>query len=201
MADSYLGVLVEIAARIVQLDQLESELTDKREWQTGKDEWQARKEQFSKVRAEYVHALLGDDAPSNGVPDDVQRQLASLREEVDPSWYPAIDYTSDNLLPYLTKEAGKSPRMRKAQKAAPFAAAALAAVIYFGIAIFSRTPVTENIETRDGLKQRAAALEKVVRYDDWMATRVRKGAGSREFSCGRSNPIRTRSRARQSSPV
>lgn len=65
--------------------------------------------------------------------------------------------------------------MRKARKAAPFAAAALVAVIYFGIAIFSRTPITEDIGTRKGLQQRAAAVEKVVRYDDWMSTRVRKG--------------------------
>ncbi len=175
MAESYLWELVQIAARIVQLDQIEGEITDKREWQAGKDEWEAQQQQFNKVRAEYVDALLGDDAPSDGVANDVQRQLTSLREETDPSWYPAIDYTQESLLPYLTKEAGKNPRLRKALKVAPFAAAALAAVIYFGIAIFSGTPVTEKIETREGLRQRAAATEKVFRYDDWMNTRVRRG--------------------------
>lgn len=174
MAESYLWELVQIAARIVQLDQLESELTDKREWQAGKDEWEALQEHFNKLRAEYVDALLGDDAASDVV-DDVQGQLTSLREESDPSWHSAIDYTQENLLPYLTKEAGRSPRMRKARKAAPFVAAALVAVVYFGVAIFSRTPITQAIETRQGLQQRAAAVEKVVRYDDWMATRVRKG--------------------------
>ena len=175
MAEDYLWDLVRIAARIIQLDQLEGELTDKREWQAGKDEWEARKEQFHKLRAEYVDALLGDAAPSDGVVDEVQGQLTSLREGADPSWNPAFDYTQENLLPYLTKEAGKSPRMRKAWKVAPFVAAALAAVVYFGIAIFSGTPVTEGIDTRKGLQQRAAAFEKVVRYDEFMGTHIRKG--------------------------
>ena len=175
MAESYLWELIQIAARIVQLDQLETKITDKREWKAGKDEWEARKEQFNKLRTEYVDALLGDDAPSDGVADEIQSQLASLREEADPSWYPAFDYIQENFLPYLTKEAGKSPRMRKARKAAPFAAAGLAVVVYFGIAFFSATPVTAAIETREGIVQRADAAEKVIRYDDWMNTRVRRG--------------------------
>jgi hypothetical protein len=171
----YLQELIQIAARIVQLDQLEGEITDKREWQRGKDEWEAAQEQFNKLRAEYVDALFGDDAPGDSVPDDVQRELASLRDEADPSWYPAIDYTQENLLPFVKKEAGKSPRMRKALRAAPYAAAATALVFYFGVALFSGTPVTEAIETREGIKQRAAAAEKVIRYDDWAGTRVRRG--------------------------
>ena len=175
MSDSYLWDLIQIAARIVQLDQLESEITDKREWKAGKEEWEARKEQFDKLRAEYVDAVLGDDAPSDGVVDEVQGQLTNLREEADPSWHPAFDYMQENLIPYLTKEAGRSPRMRKARKAAPFAAAAHVAVIYFGIAKFSGTPDTAAIDTREGIEQRAAATEKVIRYDDWMDTRVRKG--------------------------
>lgn len=175
MAESYLWELVQIAARIVQLDQLESEVTDKREWQRGKDEWEARQEQFNKVRAEYVDALFGDDAPGDSVPDEVKGELAGLREQADPSWYPAIDYTQENLLPFVEKEAGKSPRMRKALRVAPYVATAIALVTYFGVALFSGTPVTDPIETRQGIQQRAAAAEKVIRYDDWMDTRVRRG--------------------------
>lgn len=175
MSANYLWDLVQIAARIVQLDQLESEITDKREWQAGKVEWEALQEHFNKLRAEYVDALLGDDAPSDGVPAEIEAQLNGLREGADPSWYPAIDYTHQNLMPFLTKEAAKSPRLRKALKAAPFVAAGLGLIAYFGIAIFSATPITQPIETPEGIKQRAAAAEKVIRYDDWMQTRVRRG--------------------------
>lgn len=175
MSASYLWDLVQVAARIVQLDELEGQVTDKREWQAGKDEYEALQEHFTKLRAEYVDALLGDDAPSDGVSTEVQGQLNSLRAEADPSWHPAFDYTQENLMPYLTKQAGRSPRFRKAVKAVPFVAAAVAAIIYFGVALFSGTPVTEPIETRKGIEQRAAATEKVIRYDDWMHTRVRRG--------------------------
>jgi hypothetical protein len=176
MANSYLWQLIEMASRIIQLDELESEIADKREWQRGKDEWEALQGQFDTVSAEYVAALYGDDAPGDHVPDDVQRELTSLREEADPSWYPAIDYTEEKLMPLVIKEAGKSPRMRKARRAAPIVAIAVTLVVYFGIALFSGTPVTKPIETREGIRQRAAATEKVIRYDEWAGTRVRKGA-------------------------
>jgi hypothetical protein len=65
--------------------------------------------------------------------------------------------------------------MRKLRRVALFVAAALAVTVYFGVALFSGTPVTESIETRDGIIQRAAAAEKVIRYDDWADTRVRRG--------------------------
>lgn len=175
MQDSYLWELLQTAARIVQLDELESEIRGTREWKAGKAEWEAQKQQFNKLRAEYVDVLLGDDAPSDGVADEVQGQLTSFRDEADPSWYPALEYTQSNLMPYLTREAGRSPRMRKARKAAPFAVAAIIGVIYFGTAIFSGAPVTKAVETREGIRQRAAAAERVIRYDDWMDTRVRRG--------------------------
>jgi hypothetical protein len=181
MPDNYLWELLQTAARVVELDQLESEIRGTRDWKAGKDEWEAQKQHFNKLRAEYVDVLLGDDAARKDVADEVQGQLTSFRDEADPSWYPALEYTQDNLMPYLTKEAGRSPRMRKARKAAPFAVAALIAAIYFGTAIFSETPVTQAIETREGIRQRAAAAEKVIRYDDWMDTRVRRGGWVKGF--------------------
>ena len=71
--------------------------------------------------------------------------------------------------------------MRNPHKAAPFAAAALAVVIYFGVAIFSGTSVTEAIETREGIREIAAAAEKVIRYDDLMNTRMRKGEWAKDI--------------------
>lgn len=174
MAETYLGELIHIAARIVQLDELEPELEGTREWRAGKAEYEAQEARFKEVRAKYVDQLLEEGARDTVV-DDVQSQLNTLREECDPSWYPAVDYTRDNLLFYVDKEADKDPRVRKAIKAAPFVAGALAVIIYLGVRLFSGTPVTASMETRDGILQRAAATEKVIRYDDWMGTRVRRG--------------------------
>ena len=175
MSQGHLWELVQIAVRIMELDQLESQLTDKRDWKAAKEEYEAQQSHFNKVRDEYVDALLDQEESRDSAADNVGAQLAGLRNQADPSWYPAIDYTSDSLLPYLAKEAAKSPRMRKAIKLAPLVAGALAVIAYFTVRLVSGTPVTESIETRAGLQQRAAAVEKVIRYDNWMSTRVRRG--------------------------
>lgn len=175
MTQGYLWELVQLAARIMELDQLESQLTDKRDWRAAKKEYDAHQEQFNKVRDEYVDALLEQDGVHDSAVDDVTQQLTELREQSDPSWHPAIDYTRDNLLPCLTKEAAKSPRLRKALKLVPLVVGGLAVLVYFGIRLASGTPVTEDFETRAGIQQRAAAAQKVIRYDDWMSTRVRRG--------------------------
>lgn len=175
MSQSYLSELVEIAARIIELDQLENQLTNKRDWKAAKVEYEAQQVHFNKVRDEYVDELLAQDESRSSAAQGVEEQLTEFRAQADPNWLPALNYTRDNLLPYLEKEAAKDPRMRKAIKLAPFVAGGLAVVVYFAVRLLSGAPITEEIETRAGLQQRAAALEKVIRYDDWMGTRVRRG--------------------------
>lgn len=46
---------------------------------------------------------------------------------------------------------------------------------YFGVWVFAATPVTEPLETRAGIEQRAAAIDKVLRYDDLMNGHMRRG--------------------------
>lgn len=48
-------------------------------------------------------------------------------------------------------------------------------IIYFGIRFASEVNVSATLESKLGLQQRAAAAEKVIQYDDWMGTRVRRG--------------------------
>lgn len=175
MTQSHLGELLQIAVTIMELDDLENELTDKSEWRAAKKQYEAQQEEFDRLRNEFVDGLLSGNGPHETIVDDVTAQIEEVRQRADPSWYPAIDYTSDNLLPYLQKEARKSPGLRKVQKAAPFVAGALVIIAYFGVRIFAATPVTESIDSRLGLQQRSAAAEKAIRYDDWSGTRVRRG--------------------------
>ncbi|MGE5952906.1 MAG: hypothetical protein ACM308_04715 [Qipengyuania vulgaris] len=46
---------------------------------------------------------------------------------------------------------------------------------YFGVGLYARTPVTAPIDSRAGIEQRAAALDKVLRYDDLVNGRMRRG--------------------------
>ena len=174
MASSYLWELVETAAGIVHLEEIEGQVADKVEYKRNNLEWLGLTERFSKARDEYVAALFGDDAPSDGVPDDVQCELASLREECDASWHPAIDYVEVKIMPAIKKEASKDPRIRKALRTSPIIAIPVVIVIYFGIALFSGTPVSDPIDTRQGIVQRAAAARKVIRYDEWAGVHVRR---------------------------
>ena len=175
MGQSYLGELVDAAATIMELDRVEGSLTDKRDWKAAKAQYEAQVARFNKLRDEYVDTILKADNDRSQAADDVRQQLAEIREGADPSWHPAIDYTSDNLLPKLTKEAARDPRLRKALKLAPSVAGAAAVIVYFGVKLYSEVNVTDPIETRSGIEQRAAAAEKAIRYDDLMGTHVRRG--------------------------
>ena len=167
--------LLNLSAEIMRLDAIESSLGKGREWKDAKARYEAAVELFKTRRKEYVDSLLvkGEDWAS--ISNEVASELARIESEADPSWQSAITYARDNLLPYLTKEARRSPLMRDLIKWTPVAAGAVAVIAYFTIRLSSGLDVSAPFESQLGLKQRAAATEKVIRYDDWMETRVRRG--------------------------
>jgi hypothetical protein len=50
-----------------------------------------------------------------------------------------------------------------------------AVATYFAFRFLSATPIESPADTQKGIQERAAAIEKVLRYDDWMDTRARRG--------------------------
>ncbi|MEO8176403.1 MAG: hypothetical protein ABI626_07055 [Sphingomicrobium sp.] len=175
MIEDYVADLMRIAVAIIELDQHEGEVTDKRQWQVNKDAYDSLVAQFNKQRDEFIDTLLEDESSHDTAVNDLEVHIADLRERADPSWYPAIDYTQNNVLPELRKQARRSPKLRKALKRAPWVAGALVVVAYFAVRLFSGVSVDAEIATKEGLQQRAAAVAKAIRYDDWMATHVRRG--------------------------
>lgn len=167
--------LLELAAEIMNLDAAEASLGKGREWKEAKARYEAAVETFKSKRKSYVDAILVKGAEWSGIPDVVASELNEFEANADPSWHPAIGYTRDNLLPHLTKEAGRRPWMRDVIRWTPAALGAVAVVAYFGIRLTSGTEVTAPLETQLGLQQRASAAEKVIRYDGWMGTHVRRG--------------------------
>ncbi len=175
MGYATLDDLLALAAEIMELDALETSLGKGSEWKAAKKQYEATVEQFNSTRKDYVDTLLvkGDDWSL--IPDSVAGDLDNIAAGSDASWHPAIQYTKENLLPYLTKEARKSPLTRDIIKWSPVALALVAAIAYFGIRFTSGVDISAPLDSKLGLQQRAEAAEKVIEYDDWMGTHVRRG--------------------------
>lgn len=174
MAEDYFDQLLELAAEIVSLVDAESTL-DKSQWKEAKTRHDAAVARFNEVRGKYVDALLKTaDGRENG-PTIVEQQIAEIKGSCDPSWVPALDYISEHFTPYFRKQEARHPKVRSAIKAMPYALGGVALLAYFVIRFVCATPITDKLESKSGIQQRAAAVEKVIRYDEWMATHVRKG--------------------------
>lgn len=174
MAENYFEQMLDLAADIVLLADAEAHL-EMRDWKKAKERHDNLEVQFKDVRKKYVDALLDTSDDNAAVYPAAARHIEQLKATCDPSWLPAVSYAADSLLPYLEKEASRDPRLRMAAKAAPWVLAGIGIVAYFGVRFWSVTPIVHTIETKEGITERAAAIVKLLRYDDWMDTHVRKG--------------------------
>jgi hypothetical protein len=174
MSHEYFDEMLQMAAAITQLADAEGTL-DKREWKKAKEQYDSLEAKFIEVRNKYVDVLLATPEGHAEAYELVRTNLEEIKAACDPSWGAAVQYTSEKLLPKLQKEASRDPRTRMAVKAAPWVFGGLAIIAYFGVRFWAATPITHSLETKDGIQERAAALVKLIRYDDWMQTHVRKG--------------------------
>lgn len=174
MAKSYIDELLELAAGIVELADAESTI-DKRDWKKAKAQHDALQADFIRVRNNYVNSLLHSPDNHGQAYSLTVEELNLTRENCDDTWIPAVDYVADNLLPYLEKESRRSPNARKFFKYLPWVLAGVAAVTYIAVSFLALTPINHAIDTQAGIKERAAAVQKVIRYDYLMNTDVRKG--------------------------
>lgn len=174
MSHKYFDEMLEIAAAVTQLADAEGSL-NKREWKKAKEQHDHFEAKFIEVRNKYIDVLLATPEGHAKAYELVRASLEEIKTTCDPSWAAAVQYTSDKLLPKLQKESSRDPRTRTAIKAAPWVLGGLAVIAYFGVRFWAATPITHSLETKDGIQERAAALVKLIRYDDGMQTHVRKG--------------------------
>ncbi|MCZ4343751.1 hypothetical protein O4H52_19230 [Sphingomonadaceae bacterium G21617-S1] len=174
MAEDYFERLLELAASITTIADAEGSL-DKREWKKAKEQQDAFKAEFKEIRDRFVDVLLSTPEGQGSAYEQVSSSIAEVYANCDPSWHRAVQYLSDELLPYLEKEAARNPRTRKLIKALPWALGAVAIIAYFMVRFLSATPIDHPLESKEGILERAAAVQKLLRYDDWMDTHVRKG--------------------------
>lgn len=175
MSDGGLNELLELAAGIMELDDAEQSLRKGHEWRAAKKQHDSLVEAFDKVRKNYVDGLLTKGEDWSHISAAVSSDLENIQSRADSSWHPSIDYTRNRLLPYLSKELGRPPIVREVIRWTPWALAGAAAIVYFSVRLTSSVEVGAPLSSKAGLQQRAAAVEKVLRYDDWMRTHVRRG--------------------------
>jgi hypothetical protein len=166
--------LLGLAEEIVVLTESKSLLEKPK--RKAANEQQVRLEQkFKESRDRLIDGLLSSPNGHAEAYSVAENAIAEIRATCDSSWLPALDYTSNNLLPKLRKEADRDPRVRKAIKAIPWFLAGAVFVAYFSVRFLSATPINHDFSTKEGIKERASALEKVIRYEDAMDTHVRRG--------------------------
>lgn len=129
---------------------------------------------FDAARNRFVYDLLAE----GGAPAELEREVNAEIDELialTPDWSSTLEFVRSEVGERLWHEAGKSPLRRKLIRFAPLAAGIACLLVYGGVRIGSAVDIDQPLESRAGLVQRAEALHKVVRYDDWNGTEVRRG--------------------------
>lgn len=130
--------------------------------------------QFNGARNRFVYALLKEGDTAEGALASVAAEIEELKA-LQPEWSDTLDFVHEEIVARTHKEAGKSPLLRAVTRWTPIALGVVALAVYFGIRFTSGVEITQPIETRQGIEQRAQATAKVLRYDDWMSTSTRRG--------------------------
>lgn len=119
----------------------------------------------------FVYQLLKDGRTAEQATNEVNADIAEMSNLSAEDWHPLYEEVRGDLVARIDGESGKKPWQRTLRYRLPVILGVLVVAFYFGLRWYSATPVTAALETRQGLQQRAVALDKVIRYDDWASTR------------------------------
>lgn len=130
---------------------------------------------FQAARNKIVYDLLQRGLDADAATEVVVSDFTAIRADTPDYYASVVDYVQTELVTRIEREARKSPLRRRAVKWAPAAIAVMVIALYFGLRLYSVTPIDRPLDTRVGLAQRAAAFTKVMRHQAWTETR-RNGA-------------------------
>lgn len=130
---------------------------------------------FEKLRNRAAYDLLRIQKDAAAAEALMDEELDRLTSDGHDDWNAAVETAREELRQRIHGEAKKSPRLRRAIRWAPAALLVALGLVYFGVRLFSGVTLDQPLETVAGFQQRAAAAERVIRYDGWMATDTRRG--------------------------
>jgi hypothetical protein len=117
----------------------------------------------------------------SGLISHIIYELDELKSVADSSWHAAIAKLKELLVEQTIKESKKSSFRRKIEKHSWWIILVTISISALSIRYYSAVEVTDKITEKSGIIQRGDALQKILRYDDWMDTKVRKGGWLKSF--------------------
>jgi len=129
---------------------------------------------FNQARNRFVYEAMQSGGDAGSLKKSISEEVDEM-SMLQPGWSDTLAFVRDELHARIDKEARKSPLVRRIFRWLPASLVVMALLIYFGLRLFSSVEISQPLDSKTGLMQRANAAEKVIRYDDWMSANVRKG--------------------------
>lgn len=126
---------------------------------------------YQKALRVFVYHLLKEGHSAEMAKRLVEADLHQIAGHSNAHWLPVYDEVRADLLAQIARDGGKKGWQRALRYYAPAIVGAILAAIYFGVRLYSALPVDKPLDSREGLIQRAAVIEKMARYDDWTSGR------------------------------
>lgn len=120
---------------------------------------------FKSSANRFVYDLLKSTSDASDASGIVVADLDALAASAEPPSESALSEARAYLLERIARESRKSPRLRTAVRLIPLALIAVALVVYFSVRFLSLIELGAPIGSREGLRQRAAAYEKMYNYE------------------------------------
>lgn len=130
-------------------------------------------DRFNTARHHFVFSALASGEDPEQITSTIVNDLDEM-VQADPYSAATYAFVRDELVARVESEAKKSPLQRKIVRWAPTAALVALVIAYFAVRLLSGVTVDQPIQTQAGIEQRAAALIKAARYDDWASSSSRR---------------------------
>jgi hypothetical protein len=118
---------------------------------------------FNSARNIFAYDALKTGEPAEDVKSSIAEEMAEM-ERGEPEWAPIYAFVRREVFERIDTESAKKPLVRKIVRWTPAAIGVAVAIAYFSVRMFSGLDVSQPIETKAGIQQRAAAFARVVTY-------------------------------------
>lgn len=129
---------------------------------------------FNSIRNMFVYEALKSELDPDSVKQSIFSELDDI-SDLQPEWTDTINFVRHELASKIDKESRKNPTLRKFIHWSPAIIGVILIGTYFGVRFVTAVEINQPVETRIGLTQRAEAVSKAIRYDEWMSSHVRRG--------------------------
>ena len=122
---------------------------------------------FQRLRNRLVYDLLNVGASTKAAEARMDSEFSAIQGEGADDWNDSVEVVREDVRERIRSEGRKSPTLRRIVRWTPVALLVLAIAAYFGVRVYNGLTIDQPIQSVAGVQQRAAAAQKVIRYDNW----------------------------------